>query len=121
MSVRCADTIETLSLNVYDTTKRLLTKLRPKMLDDLDLKESVEQLIREMEFSDHGVDIQLNWQGDYSCLSDTLKVTIFRLCQESLNNAYKYAQASEIRIDLTLDEQVSLLLRIMALDLKLKI
>lgn len=108
MSVRCADTIETLSLNVYDTTKRLLTKLRPKMLDDLDLKESVEQLIREMEFSDHGVDIQLNWQGDYSCLSDTLKVTIFRLCQESLNNAYKYAQASEIRIELTLDEQVSL-------------
>ncbi|MFL7049498.1 signal transduction histidine-protein kinase/phosphatase UhpB, partial [Vibrio cyclitrophicus] len=87
MSVRCAGTIESLSLNVYDTTKRLLTKLRPKMLDDLDLKDSVEQLIREMEFSDHGVDIQLNWQGDYSCLSDTLKVTLFRLCQESLNNA----------------------------------
>ena len=104
MSVRCAGTIESLSLNVYDTTKRLLTKLRPKMLDDLDLKDSVEQLIREMEFSDHGVDIQLDWQGDYSCLSDTLKVTIFRLCQESLNNAHKYARASEIKIELILDD-----------------
>lgn len=110
MSVRCADTIEILSLNVYDTTKRLLTKLRPKMLDDLDLKESVEQLIREMEFSDHGIDINLNWQGDYMCLSDTLKVTIFRLCQESLNNAYKYAEASEIHITLMLDNQVTLLI-----------
>lgn len=111
MSVRCADTIETLSLNVYDTTKRLLTKLRPKLLDDLDLKSSVEQLIREMEFSDHGIEIELNWQGDYLCLSDILKVTIFRLCQESLNNAYKYAQASEINIELTLDEQVTLTIR----------
>lgn len=108
MSVRCAGTIESLSLNVYDTTKRLLTKLRPKMLDDLDLKDSVEQLIREMEFSDHGVDIQLNWQGDYSCLSDTLKVTLFRLCQESLNNAHKYAEASEIRIELILGDQAYL-------------
>ncbi|MEZ9287956.1 signal transduction histidine-protein kinase/phosphatase UhpB [Vibrio lentus] len=108
MSVRCAGTIESLSLNVYDTTKRLLTKLRPKMLDDLDLKDSVEQLIREMEFSDHGVDIQLNWQGDYSCLSDTLKVTLFRLCQESLNNAHKYAGASEIKIELILDDQAYL-------------
>ncbi|MEZ8094501.1 signal transduction histidine-protein kinase/phosphatase UhpB [Photobacterium swingsii] len=108
MSVRCAGTIESLSLNVYDTTKRLLSKLRPKMLDDLDLKDSVEQLIREMEFSDHGVDIQLNWQGDYSCLSDTLKVTLFRLCQESLNNAHKYAKASEIRIELILAEQAYL-------------
>ena len=108
MSVRCAGMIESLSLNVYDTTKRLLTKLRPKMLDDLDLKDSVEQLIREMEFSDHGVDIQLNWHGDYSCLSDTLKVTLFRLCQESLNNAHKYAEASEIRIELILDDQAYL-------------
>lgn len=108
MSVRCAGTIESLSLNVYDTTKRLLTKLRPKMLDDLDLKDSVEQLIREMEFSDHGVDIQLNWQGDYSCLSDTLKVTLFRLCQESLNNASKYSNASEIKIELILGDQADL-------------
>ncbi len=50
MSVRCAGTIESLSLNVYDTTKRLLTKLRPKMLDDLILKDSVEQLIRKWSF-----------------------------------------------------------------------
>ncbi|HHX8522223.1 TPA: signal transduction histidine-protein kinase/phosphatase UhpB [Vibrio diabolicus] len=103
-SVGCADTIEGLSLNVYDTTKRLLSKLRPKMLDDLDLKESVEQLTREMEFANHGTNVQLNWQGDYTSLSDTLKVTLFRLCQESLNNAAKYAEAQLINIELTIGE-----------------
>ncbi|MDW2115624.1 signal transduction histidine-protein kinase/phosphatase UhpB [Vibrio sp. 1731] len=103
-SVGCADMIEGLSLNVYDTTKRLLSKLRPKMLDDLDLKESVEQLTREMEFANHGTTVQLNWQGDYTNLSDTLKVTLFRLCQESLNNAAKYAGAQLINIELTIGE-----------------
>ncbi|MBS9837116.1 signal transduction histidine-protein kinase/phosphatase UhpB [Vibrio alginolyticus] len=103
-SVGCADMIEGLSLNVYDTTKRLLSKLRPKMLDDLDLKESVEQLTREMEFANHGTTVQLNWQGDYTNLSDTLKVTLFRLCQESLNNAAKYAEAQLISIELTIGE-----------------
>ncbi|MDF2154525.1 signal transduction histidine-protein kinase/phosphatase UhpB [Vibrio sp. CAU 1672] len=110
MSTRCADTIEGLSLNVYDTTKRLLSKLRPKMLDDLDLKESVEQLTREMEFANHGTVVELNWQGDYTQLSDTLKVTLFRLCQESLNNAAKYAQARLIEIELTIEDSVSLLI-----------
>lgn len=108
MSIRCAETIEHLSLNVYDTTKRLLTKLRPKMLDDLDLKESVEQLVRDMEFSDYGIGIQLDWRGEYRDLSDTLKVTLFRLCQESLNNAYKYANATSIKIHLSIDDSVSL-------------
>ncbi|HAS8092385.1 TPA: signal transduction histidine-protein kinase/phosphatase UhpB, partial [Vibrio vulnificus] len=108
MNIRCADTIEQLSLNVYDTTKRLLSKLRPKMLDDLDLKESVEQLTRELEFDNHGTSVQLDWQGDYHSLSDTLKVTLFRLCQEALNNAAKYAEATSIVIELSIRDELSL-------------
>ncbi|EGQ8173264.1 TPA: signal transduction histidine-protein kinase/phosphatase UhpB [Vibrio vulnificus] len=108
MNIRCADTIEQLSLNVYDTTKRLLSKLRPKMLDDLDLKESVEQLTRELEFDNHGTRVQLDWQGDYHSLSDTLKVTLFRLCQEALNNAAKYAEATSIVIELSIRDELSL-------------
>ncbi|OAJ92587.1 signal transduction histidine-protein kinase/phosphatase UhpB [Vibrio bivalvicida] len=108
MNTRCANTIESLSLNVYDTTKNLLSKLRPKMLDDLDLKESVQQLTREMEFDNHGTRVVLDWNGDYESLSDTLKVTLFRLCQETLNNAAKYANATSIIIELYIDEQLSL-------------
>ena len=108
MNTRCADMIENLSLNVYDTTKHLLSKLRPKMLDDLDLKDSVHQLTREMEFDNHGTRVVLDWQGDYESLGDTLKVTLFRLCQEALNNAAKYANATSIVIELSIDENISL-------------
>lgn len=108
MNTRCAEMIENLSLNVYDTTKHLLSKLRPKMLDDLDLKDSVYQLTREMEFDNHGTRVVLDWQGDYESLGDTLKVTLFRLCQEALNNAAKYANATSIVIELSIDENISL-------------
>lgn len=108
MNTRCADMIENLSLNVYDTTKHLLSKLRPKMLDDLDLKDSVHQLTREMEFDNHGTRVVLDWQGDYESLGDTLKVTLFRLCQEALNNAAKYANATSIVIELSIKENISL-------------
>ncbi|MCG6211646.1 signal transduction histidine-protein kinase/phosphatase UhpB [Vibrio furnissii] len=108
ISFHCADTIENLSLNVYDTTKSLLTKLRPKTLDDLNLTDAVEQLVREMEFDVQGVDIRFDWQGDIHTLSDTLNVTLFRLCQESLNNACKYAHATRIQIRLEVHEHVKL-------------
>ena len=108
MSTRCADMIESLSLNVYDTTKHLLSKLRPKMLDDLDLKESVHQLTRDMEFDNHGTHVVLNWQGDYESLSDILQVTVFRLCQEALNNAAKYANATSIVIELSIEDHLLL-------------
>ncbi|MCG9750024.1 signal transduction histidine-protein kinase/phosphatase UhpB [Vibrio brasiliensis] len=108
INTRCADTIESLSLNIYDTTKHLLSKLRPKMLDDLDLKESVQQLTREMEFDNHGTRVVLDWSGDYESLSDTLKVTLFRLCQEALNNAAKYANATSIVVEMSVGNELSL-------------
>ncbi len=108
VNARCADMIEGLSLNIYDTTKHLLSKLRPKMLDDLDLKESVHQLTREMEFDNHGTHVVLDWSGDYDALSDTLKVTLFRLCQEALNNAAKYASATSIVIELSVGDHLTL-------------
>lgn len=108
IGMQCANTIEQLSLNVYDTTKNLLLKLRPKMLDDLNLQNAIEQLIRDMEFSKQGTVINLYWQGDIAQLNDTLKITLFRLCQESLNNAKKYANASTIHIHLTVADDILL-------------
>lgn len=109
MSANCATTIESLSLNVYDTTKGLLTRLRPKALDDLDLIDALKQLVREMEFEQQGVDVTFQLQGkDVSALSDATSATLYRICQEALNNAKKYAQASCLEIDIKLGENVEL-------------
>ncbi|AOM40373.1 signal transduction histidine-protein kinase/phosphatase UhpB [Xenorhabdus hominickii] len=115
ISANCAKTIESLSLNVYDTTKGLLSRLRPKILDDLGLKEAIEQLLRDMEFETHGIVVDIHWVADSAAiieqLSDTTKVTLYRLCQEALNNALKYAQADRIELHFSVKGMIHLLIK----------
>ncbi|CDG17423.1 signal transduction histidine-protein kinase/phosphatase UhpB [Xenorhabdus doucetiae] len=115
ISANCAKTIESLSLNVYDTTKGLLSWLRPKILDDLGLKEAIEQLLRDMEFDAHGIFVEIHWAADSAMaieqLSDTTKITLYRLCQEALNNAMKYSQADRIELHFSVKGKIHLLIR----------
>ncbi|WP_232370056.1 signal transduction histidine-protein kinase/phosphatase UhpB [Xenorhabdus lircayensis] len=115
ISSNCAKTIESLSLNVYDTTKGLLSRLRPKILDDLGLKEAIEQLLRDMEFETHGILVEIHWIADSAVaieqLSDTTKVTLYRLCQEALNNALKYSQADRIELHFSVRGMIHLLIK----------
>ncbi|SON53374.1 signal transduction histidine-protein kinase/phosphatase UhpB [Vibrio tapetis] len=118
MGERCADLIESLSLNVYDTTKGLLTKLRPKTLDDFGLREAVEQLVRDLEFEEHGMRVTTVWlpddsnlllnHGKITELSDATNVTVYRICQEALNNVVKYSKATEVSIRVDVDDWVKL-------------
>ncbi|MEQ2024552.1 signal transduction histidine-protein kinase/phosphatase UhpB [Xenorhabdus szentirmaii] len=115
VSSNCAKTIELLSLNVYDTTKGLLSRLRPKILDDLGLKEAIEQLLHDMKFESHGILMDVYWETDSAVmiekLSDTTKITLYRLCQEALNNALKYSQADSIELHFSVGEMITLLIK----------
>ncbi|CCW30147.1 signal transduction histidine-protein kinase/phosphatase UhpB [Xenorhabdus nematophila] len=112
ISSHCAKTIESLSLNIYDTTKGLLSRLRPKILDDLGLKEAIEQLLRDMEFESHGILVNIDWADNSAVeieqLSDTTKITLYRLCQEALNNALKYSLADQIELSVSVREKIHL-------------
>ncbi len=113
----CASTIEKLSLNVYDTTKGLLSRLRPKILDDLGIKDALLQLISDLECEANGLVVEINldkpYKSDlnYTDLSDTTKVTIYRICQEALNNTVKHARASYASVNIHLDDKVTLFIR----------
>ncbi|WP_064602967.1 signal transduction histidine-protein kinase/phosphatase UhpB [Photobacterium sp. J15] len=113
MGQNCASMIESLSLNIYDTTKGLLTRLRPKTLDDLGLEEAVHQLVREMECESQGIVTRIDWQQDelqVTELSDAMSVTLYRICQEALNNVVKYASASEVSICFCIRDDVELVI-----------
>ncbi|PHM69435.1 signal transduction histidine-protein kinase/phosphatase UhpB [Xenorhabdus kozodoii] len=115
ISTHCAKTIESLSLNVYDTTKGLLGRLRPKILDDLGLEKAIEQLLRDMKFEAQGISVDICWATDPGVasdqLSDTTQITLYRLCQEALNNAMKYSQADRIELHFSIKEMIHLLVR----------
>lgn len=90
--------IEQLSLGVYDSVRRLLGRLRPRQLDDLTLEQAIRSLMREMELESRGIVSHLDWRIDETALSEGLRVTLFRVCQEGLNNIVKHANASAVTL-----------------------
>lgn len=96
-----ASTIEHLSLNIYDKTRGLLNRLRPKSIDDLGLEKAIIQLINELGFNSTGVAVELNFKINERTLKDIYSITLYRICQEALNNIAKYAKAETISLNLT--------------------
>lgn len=90
--------IEQLSLGVYDSVRRLLGRLRPRQLDDLTLAQAISALMREMELAGQGIVSHIDWQIDESVLSESQRVTLFRICQEGLNNIVKHANAQAVTV-----------------------
>lgn len=95
---RSGQLIEQLSLEIYDSVRRLLGRLRPRQLDDLSLEQAVRSLMREMELTGNGMVSHLAWQIDEEILSENQRVTLFRICQEGLNNIIKHANASVVKL-----------------------
>lgn len=54
--------------------------------------------MREMELEDRGMVSHLAWRIDESLLSENQRVTLFRVCQEGLNNIVKHASASAVTL-----------------------
>ncbi|WGE49806.1 signal transduction histidine-protein kinase/phosphatase UhpB [Actinobacillus equuli subsp. haemolyticus] len=108
-SQKCADMIEHLSLNIYDTTKDILNRIRPKLLDDLDLYQAIQNLFIELDMDKQGIKTDLIFENkSQDKLDHILEITIYRLCQESLNNALKYAKATEVKVKLLIDKEIKL-------------
>ena len=107
--LRVANVVEQLSLNIYDTMKGLLNRIRPRLLDDLDLQQALQNLIIELDFASHQITVNFDWyKADKIALDHVLEITIYRLCQESLTNIIKYAQASRVSIVVVIADQITL-------------
>jgi signal transduction histidine kinase len=86
--------------NIYGSTRNIIKMLRPEVMDSLGLIGSIEDIIDMIATTKPECKIRLDHKGDFSGLSNTVLMTIFRIIQESLSNAGKYAQATEISIQL---------------------
>ncbi|MFC0323819.1 signal transduction histidine-protein kinase/phosphatase UhpB [Gallibacterium melopsittaci] len=109
---RIANIIEQLSLNIYDTMKGLLNRIRPRLLDDLDLQQAIQNLFTELDFISHGITVKFHWQNtEKITLDHVLEITLYRLCQESLTNIVKYSQATQVSIQMIISENITLIIQ----------
>lgn len=77
--------------------RKLIEKLRPSALDQLGLVPSVEMLCADMSAV---MEIPIAVDLQAAVLADEVALTIYRVVQESLTNAAKYARAKSVRVQL---------------------
>ncbi len=80
--------------------RRLISGLRPPVLDELGLVPAIDYLIRDERFGE-GLDCHLTVNEEFDDLSPEISTALFRICQEALTNAQRYSQAHRVDVRLT--------------------
>ncbi|MDY6876856.1 MAG: histidine kinase [Chloroflexota bacterium] len=88
----------------FQKVKGFIINLRPMMLDDLGLLPTLRRYVDSFA-NNTGVLTRLMVIGKERRLVAHKEVTIFRLVQELLNNAYEYGHASNIQVNLDLGDE----------------
>ena len=96
--------LESLTADSLQELERLISDLRPSHLDDLGLSATLRWYAGKVQ--EHStINIRVDIVGEEHDLDDAMKITIFRIIQESLNNIIKHAQASHVNIYLRFEEK----------------
>ena len=98
-SVKTLRHLETLAADSLHELQRLIADLRPSHLDDLGLPAALRWYAGSVQ-ERTGLKIMVDIEGDELLISPALKIAIFRIVQEALNNITKHAQANDVYIKL---------------------
>lgn len=81
------------------TVRRVSSRMRPAVLDDLGLEAAIEWLTREYA-TRTGIECELDLQGENPPLDEESATAVFRILQEALTNVARHAEASRVQIGL---------------------
>ncbi|MFA5950886.1 MAG: histidine kinase [Hyphomicrobium sp.] len=84
---------------LQQTNRRVLSRLSPAGLRELGLAGAVQGMAAQWRKERPEVELALNI-ASLPSLSETQRLTIYRICQEGLTNAYRHAVASRIELDI---------------------
>lgn len=86
--------------SALEDLRRISMDLWPSMLDDLGIISTVQWLVREYQSHNPEIEWCLDLRLQESDIRQDLKITVFRMLQESLSNAMKYSNASRVAVKL---------------------
>lgn len=87
-----------------EETGRLVSDLRPQVLDQLGLQASAEWLKRRAA-ERSGLTCHMAVRGDVEAISPEVRLAAFRILQESLTNVVRHAQARQVWIEIARAER----------------
>ncbi|HNR14375.1 MAG TPA: response regulator [Thermodesulfobacteriota bacterium] len=85
--------------------RRIQMDLRPAILDDLGIVAALSWFCRRFQKMCSEIRIRQTLMLREEQVSDVLKITIFRITQEALNNVAKHSQANQVQLSLIQQDQ----------------
>jgi signal transduction histidine kinase len=82
-------------------TKTIQKNLRPPVLDDLGILPALRSLCREFEEVLPGLKIEQSLQVQEGDVPEALKIVVYRISQEALNNIAKHSKADTVSLSLS--------------------
>lgn len=86
-----------MTAKAMEEVKRMALELRPSALDDLGLLPALRSLMKRVEKS-FDLQVELHVQGERRRYAAAVETALYRIVQEAMTNAAKYAQASKLGI-----------------------
>ena len=86
---------------LYDSMHGIVRQLRPSELDNLGLRETLEEAISALQAQHPQLRFRLETRGELDRLGESLNINAFRIVQECLTNVLRHAGASRADVLLT--------------------
>jgi PAS domain S-box-containing protein len=83
-----------------DESRRVQMDLRPSMIDDLGILPTINWFCREFQQTYASIHIEKHLPLEEQDVPDRLKIVLFRLLQEAMNNVAKHSKATRVDLDL---------------------
>ncbi len=83
--------------------RKIAHEMMPQALKKFGLKKTLEDFILRMD-SMHGFDAHFHVYGNEQILDDSTNLMLFRIVQELFNNIVKYAEASDVMLQMTFSD-----------------
>lgn len=87
-----------------EEVRRIGMALRPSILDDLGILATVRWFCREFRQTYPDLALEVEVELDEGDVPEPLKIVLFRVLQEALNNAAKHSQARRVRVALVRED-----------------
>ncbi|MHC1727910.1 MAG: response regulator [Syntrophobacteraceae bacterium] len=86
-----------------EESRRIMTDLRPSILDDLGIIATIGWFCRRYQSTYTTMTVEKSIRIEEDQIPDNLKIILFRIIQEAMNNAAKYSHAEKIYVSLTVE------------------
>ncbi|GBG14957.1 histidine kinase [Novimethylophilus kurashikiensis] len=95
-----AQTIAAAANHIYDGMHNIIRQLRPGALDNLGLTETLRDAVTNWQGQYPEIEFDLAFSGKLGELGEMLNINLYRIVQESVTNALRYSQATQVSIQL---------------------